>query len=58
MTSIEMCRDCTYGYYHDYNGVWLCQSCGQPKEKPDPEPVTPADRPPARPVRRKKVSDE
>lgn len=34
---IEICGDCETGFYHNYNGVWLCQYCGQPKEK---EPVT------------------
>jgi Zn-finger protein len=33
---IVICGDCETGFYHNYNGVWLCQFCGQPKSK---EPV-------------------
>lgn len=61
MSDVVICVDCAVGYYHSYNGVWLCAYCGQPKEKAVilPEELTnqklvkPATR-----TRRKRTSDE
>lgn len=37
---IELCDHCETGFYHNYNGVWLCQFCGNPKVKEEaPRPT-------------------
>lgn len=62
MTDIEICTDCAFGHYHDYNGVVLCASCGQPKDKPGGVPLI--DRAPMAPVkkttatRKRRTTDE
>lgn len=54
---ITICDHCETGFYHNYNGVWLCQFCGNPQYK-EPVQVPLKPRPVAATTRKGRKTDE